>query len=187
VTPQSLRNGFQRRSNTWSLARVGCLSQSHAETVILAHMKEQSLSNMLVSLMDAVPSNKRASELEQYGMRAEANTMVEDAEQDGWVAPPAMQDSREAEEIPSSQPEPGTCPPKTKEQEAGNYHEEDIPDIDDLELEDDEAEKDEVANLCAPMSWTHTGIILLSSCERQLVWRTLQHPLMMHCQLHTPI
>ncbi|EIE25975.1 autophagocytosis protein, partial [Coccomyxa subellipsoidea C-169] len=86
-----------------------------------------------------VPSNKRASELEQYGMRAEANTMVEDAEQDGWVAPPATQDTRDAEEIPSSHPESAAGPSV----EARTNPEDDIPDIDDLELEDDEAEKDE--------------------------------------------
>ena len=120
----------------------------------------------LVDLMYAVPSNKRASELEQYGMRAEANTMVEDAEEDGWVAPPATQDTREAEEIPSSQPEPGTCPPKAKEQE--DDHEEDIPDIDDLELEDDEAEEDEVAILRAPTVWTR-GQHNLSFCKHHLL------------------
>lgn len=104
--------------------------------------------------MDAVPSNKRASELEQYGMRAEANTMVEDAEQDGWVAPPATQDTRDAEEIPSSHPESAAGPSV----EARTDAEDDIPDIDDLELEDDEAEKDEVGFLISVATIQTTNI-----------------------------
>ena len=37
----------------------------------------------------AVPSNKRASEVEQYGEKAEASNMLEvGGDDEGWVAPP---------------------------------------------------------------------------------------------------
>ena len=103
--------------------------------------------SMSRDLMSAVPSNKRASEVENYGLRAEANTMLEDAEEDGWVAPPATRDDHEVEEIPSTEPKPATATNQASSASAAgdrDDQEEDIPDINDLELEDDDAEQDEV-------------------------------------------
>ncbi|CAL8470212.1 g9754 [Coccomyxa elongata] len=94
-----------------------------------------------------VPSNKRASEVENYGLRAEANTMLDDAEEDGWVAPPATRDDHEAEEIPSTESKPATATNQASSAIAPDDRddqEEDIPDINDLELEDDEAEDEAV-------------------------------------------
>lgn len=89
-----------------------------------------------------MPSYKRASEVEHYGERAEANTMVEDAEEDGWVAPPAAREGGDgdAEEIPSVHlPSHAEMADNQPDADA-----DDIPDIDDLELEDDAGEGDEV-------------------------------------------
>ncbi len=101
---------------------------------------------MIASDCHAVPSNKRASEVERYSVHAEANEMLEDAEDDGWVAPPATQCTHEAEEIPSTQPQPA-MPSASKGNETTDNLEDDIPDIDDLELEDGEAEEDEVLRI----------------------------------------
>jgi hypothetical protein len=93
-------------------------------------------------LVYAVPSYKRATEVENYGLRAEANTMVEDDNaEDGWVAPPALHKSGDAEEIPFSQPQAST---EQASAEQADLDVEDIPDIDELELEDEAAEADEV-------------------------------------------
>ncbi len=88
-----------------------------------------------------MPSYKRATEVEHYGERAEANTMVEDMEEDGWVAPPAVREAEgDAEEIPSGQPSVHAGAAAAE----AEVEAEDIPDIDDLELEDEAGEQDEV-------------------------------------------
>ena len=91
--------------------------------------------------MIAVPSNKRASEVEQYGERAENSNMLEDGDdEEGWVAPPLQRHREDAEQIASSHPpvEASAAAP------AGNN--DDIPDIDELELED--AVPDEASFAC---------------------------------------
>ena len=95
-----------------------------------------------------MPSNKRAAEVESYGEAAGAAGMLENAEDDGWVAPaPMTRGAAEAEDIPSST-EPGQEQAHASNSKAecapNEDDEEDIPDIDDLELEDHEAEEDEV-------------------------------------------
>ena len=84
----------------------------------------------------AVPSNKRASEVEQYGEKAEASSMLEDGgDEEGWVAPPMQTQRHEAEEISSAHPAPeghASCPAE---------EEDDIPDIDELELEEHEVDE----------------------------------------------
>ena len=84
----------------------------------------------------AVPSNKRASEVEQYGEKAEASSMLEEGgDEEGWVAPPMQTQRHEAEEISSLQPTPEGHNSDPAEEE------DDIPDIDELELEDHEIDE----------------------------------------------
>ena len=91
----------------------------------------------------AVPSNKRASEVEGYGEQAEAAGMLEDGDNDGWVAPaPMARSGGEAEEITSLAEQEGHA--HDGRADAGGEAEEDIPDIDELELEDRDDEDDEV-------------------------------------------
>ena len=91
--------------------------------------------------MLAVPSNKRASEVEQYGERAENSNMLEDGDnEEGWVAPPLQSHREDAEEITSSHP------PAEASVAASTRDDDDIPDIDELELED--AVPDEVCFAC---------------------------------------
>ena len=97
----------------------------------------------------AVPSYKRASTVETYGERAEDADMLEDGDNDGWVAPAATNRDagEEAEEIPSSSAEQAhTAHAHPSAHAKAGEDEEDIPDIDDLELEDHEGEEDEVHN-----------------------------------------
>ena len=83
-----------------------------------------------------MPSNKRASEVEQYGERAEASNMLEEGgDEEGWVAPPMQTQRQEAEEITSLQP----APEGHDSTAAGE--EDDIPDIDELEVEDHEIDE----------------------------------------------
>ena len=91
--------------------------------------------------MLAVPSNKRASEVEQYGERAENSNMLEDGDdEEGWVAPPMQSHREDAEEIASSRP------PAEASAAAPARDDDDIPDIDELELED--AVPDEASLAC---------------------------------------
>lgn len=124
----------------------GRVSDNSISTVVLSsllYLQEIPQLQLIASGCHTVPSNKRASEVERYSVRAEANEMLEDAEDDGWVAPPATQYTHEAEEIPSTQPQPA-MPSSSKGNVTTDKSEDDIPDIDDLELEDGEAEEDEV-------------------------------------------
>jgi hypothetical protein len=114
-------------------------------------LQEQSLrkpGDRSLPLHAAVPCYKRASAVENYGERAEDADMLENAEDDGWVAPAAnTRDAGEAEELPSSSAaaQPAHAPPgRAGVGAAEDDDEEDIPDIDDLELEDHEDEDDEV-------------------------------------------
>ena len=71
--------------------------------------------------------------------------MLEDGDNDGWVAPaPMNRGGGEAEEIPSSAEQAEDS--HGGREEAGNEAEEDIPDIDELELEDHDSEDDEVGS-----------------------------------------
>lgn len=84
----------------------------------------------------AVPSNKRASEVEQYGERAEASSIVEGTGDDeGWVAPPMQTHREDAEEISSSHPAPEA---HVNASAPAEQDDDDIPDIEELELEDNE-------------------------------------------------
>ena len=98
--------------------------------------------------MLAVPSNKRASEVEQYGERAENSNMLEDGNDDeGWVAPPLQSHRQDAEEIASSHP------PAEASAAVPARDDDDIPDIDELELVD--AVPDEASRACCSKPSLH--------------------------------
>ena len=95
-----------------------------------------------------MPSNKRASEVEQYGERAENSNMLEDGDdEEGWVAPPLQSHREDAEEIASSHPPAEASAP------APARDDDDIPDIDELELED--AVPDEASLACCTKPTLH--------------------------------
>ena len=83
-----------------------------------------------------MPSTKRAAAVEQYGERAEEDLQEQD---DGWVATPNNQGSNDtAEEIPSIESSGKASQSAQPAAEGGS--DDDIPDIDDLVLDDDDAE-----------------------------------------------
>lgn len=126
------RTGCRKRSSTLSLGEVRLSLVKGSATlhaIIEGHPADH-------SAWSVVPSNKRASEVEQYGEKAEASNMLEEGgDEEGWVAPPMQTQRYEAEEISSLQPAPEAHYSTPAEEE------DDIPDIDELELEDHEADE----------------------------------------------
>ena len=88
--------------------------------------------------------------MESYGERAEDADMLENGDNDGWVAPAATDRGagEEAEEIPSSCAEQEQAHAQSGGRVDAGEDDDDIPDIDDLELEDHEQEDDEVCTSC---------------------------------------
>ncbi|KAK9804182.1 hypothetical protein WJX73_009883 [Symbiochloris irregularis] len=82
-----------------------------------------------------VPSNKRAAAVENYGEQAEQASEAEAVDEEGWFSTPGQHpDLGQPEHIPdmsSERPHPQTAPAKANPDD-------DIPDINDLELDDSE-------------------------------------------------
>lgn len=83
---------------------------------------------------NVVPSTKRAAAVEEYGQRAEDEL---EEEGDGWFATPHDRGNASVEEIPSSETDARQAPTG---QPAHGSDSEEIPDIDDLVLEDNDGE-----------------------------------------------
>lgn len=86
-----------------------------------------------------MPSNKRASAVEGYGEKAEEGLVDEG---DGWVSTPADRSALDGEDIPSLSPNNAASKAAERSPAGDEEDDDDIPDIDDLTLED--SQQDEV-------------------------------------------
>jgi hypothetical protein len=101
-----------------------------------------------------VPSNQRASAIEQYGEKMGDGLKDEG---DGWFSTAEAHSGRgEAEDIPNidGSPTGGTLPAKGEEDD----DDDDIPDIDDLALDDDEVDEVHVAALLISIPPPHVPV-----------------------------